>query len=83
MMSNSSVDSLHLESVSSVIEITRELYGFLLRKSRINNDIEKELGVILLHMSKYFPFGGDFIQKQSLEVSNKILGKLLVNLCLL
>lgn len=72
-MSGTSTDSVHLESVVSVVEITRELYGYLLRNSINKKDSGKELNSILTHMSKYFPFGGDFVQKQSMEVEQQML----------
>ncbi|TIB79485.1 hypothetical protein E3Q23_00122, partial [Wallemia mellicola] len=72
-MSGTSTDSVHLESVVSVVEITRELYGYLLRNSINKVDSGKELNNILTHMSKYFPFGGDFVQKQTLEIEQQML----------
>lgn len=72
-MSNSPPDSIHLDSITSVVEISRELYGYLLRNCTEEHKIEKELSIILTHMSKYFPFGGDFVQKQAMEVEQQML----------
>ncbi|TIA82131.1 hypothetical protein E3P89_01275 [Wallemia ichthyophaga] len=72
-MSNTPPDSIHLESITAVVEICRETYGYLLRNCSERHIIEKELSIILTHMSKYFPFGGDFLQKQAMEVDQYML----------